>query len=136
MFGFQGKTKHFQTIVLDDDLILCDCPGLVFPTLSGSRAEQVVSGILRIDEMRDPVAPVTLICERIPREVLEMQYSINLPIGALCLALKYLAARSLLGWYFLQELMTSPMHHRLHMLSWVRTYSHRCMLQLILRIHF
>ena len=26
-----GKTKHFQTIVLTDELILCDCPGLVFP---------------------------------------------------------------------------------------------------------
>ena len=26
-----GKTKHFQTIYLKPDLILCDCPGLVFP---------------------------------------------------------------------------------------------------------
>ena len=76
-----GKTKHFQTIVLDEDLLLCDCPGLVFPTLSGTRAEQVVSGILRIDEMRDATAPMTLVCERIPRAVLEQQYSVYLPVS-------------------------------------------------------
>lgn len=28
-----GKTKHFQTLHLDDQTILCDCPGLVFPTI-------------------------------------------------------------------------------------------------------
>lgn len=27
-----GKTKHFQTLVLSDSLMLCDCPGLVFPS--------------------------------------------------------------------------------------------------------
>lgn len=27
-----GKTKHFQTLVLSDTLMLCDCPGLVFPS--------------------------------------------------------------------------------------------------------
>jgi ribosome biogenesis GTPase A len=76
-----GKTKHFQTIVLDEKTILCDCPGLVFPTLSGSKAELVVSGILRIDEMRDAIGPINLLCKRIPRAVLEHQYGINLPIG-------------------------------------------------------
>ena len=68
-----GKTKHFQTIVLDD-LLLCDCPGLIFPTLAGSRAELVCGGILRIDEMRDATPPVQLVADRIPRRVLEKQY--------------------------------------------------------------
>lgn len=27
-----GKTKHFQTLVLSETLMLCDCPGLVFPS--------------------------------------------------------------------------------------------------------
>ena len=76
-----GKTKHFQTIVLDEKTILCDCPGLVFPTLSGSKAELVVSGILRIDEMRDAIGPIQLVCNRIPRAVLEHQYGINLTVG-------------------------------------------------------
>ena len=54
-----GKTKHFQTIMMEDEnMVICDCPGLIFPTLSGSRAELVCGGILRIDEMRDPFPPV------------------------------------------------------------------------------
>lgn len=28
-----GHTKHFQTIFLTDNVRLCDCPGLVFPSL-------------------------------------------------------------------------------------------------------
>ena len=31
-----GKTKHFQTLFLQDDLMLCDCPGLVFPSIAHS----------------------------------------------------------------------------------------------------
>lgn len=27
-----GKTKHFQTLVLSNSFMLCDCPGLVFPS--------------------------------------------------------------------------------------------------------
>lgn len=30
-----GKTKHFQTLVLSKTLMLCDCPGLVFPSFVG-----------------------------------------------------------------------------------------------------
>jgi ribosome biogenesis GTPase A len=28
-----GKTKHFQTLVLTEDVTLCDCPGLVMPSV-------------------------------------------------------------------------------------------------------
>ena len=41
--------------------MLCDCPGLVFPSFVDSKAELVVNGILGIDELRDSEAPVTLI---------------------------------------------------------------------------
>lgn len=34
-----GKTKHFQTLVLSSSFMLCDCPGLVFPSFV-SRWEQ------------------------------------------------------------------------------------------------
>ncbi|CAH8445329.1 unnamed protein product [Schistosoma bovis] len=74
-----GKTKHFQTIYVRSDLILCDCPGLVMPSFAYSRADLVVAGILSIDEMRDYLAPVGLVCERIPRHILETMYGINLP---------------------------------------------------------
>jgi large subunit GTPase 1 len=33
-----GKTKHFQTLKLTEEVILCDCPGLVFPKVHESKA--------------------------------------------------------------------------------------------------
>ncbi|XP_049515819.1 large subunit GTPase 1 homolog [Dermacentor silvarum] len=56
-----GKTKHFQTLNLDDELCLCDCPGLVFPNFVSNKAEMIVHGILPIDQMTDHVPPVNLI---------------------------------------------------------------------------
>ncbi|XP_022754087.1 GTPase LSG1-2-like [Durio zibethinus] len=41
-----GKTKHFQTLIISDELTLCDCPGLVFPSFSSSRYEMIASGVL------------------------------------------------------------------------------------------
>jgi large subunit GTPase 1 len=32
-----GKTKHFQTIHISDTMILCDCPGLVFPSFASTK---------------------------------------------------------------------------------------------------
>lgn len=37
-----GKTKHFQTLYIEKDLMLCDCPGLVFPNFTSNRAEMVL----------------------------------------------------------------------------------------------
>lgn len=74
-----GKTKHFQTLNLDDELCLCDCPGLVFPNFVSNKAEMVVHGILPIDQMTDHVPPVNLVASLIPRHVLESTYSICLP---------------------------------------------------------
>ncbi|KAK7791762.1 hypothetical protein R5R35_012312 [Gryllus longicercus] len=71
-----GKTKHFQTLFLDKDLLLCDCPGLVMPSFMYSKAEMIVNGILPIDQMRDHVPPVNLVTSLIPRHVLEDTYGI------------------------------------------------------------
>ncbi|XP_025082986.1 large subunit GTPase 1 homolog isoform X2 [Pomacea canaliculata] len=75
-----GRTKHFQTLFVDHDLMLCDCPGLVFPSFISTTAELVVNGILPIDQLRDCVPPINLVCERIPKTVLEAVYGINLPV--------------------------------------------------------
>lgn len=95
-----GRTKHFQvntsvcmnlwlmvsdctyilqTLYLSDDLMVCDCPGLVFPSFLSSKAEMVCCGILPIDQLRAHVPPVSLVCERIPRRVLETAYGIRIP---------------------------------------------------------
>ncbi|KAH8273434.1 hypothetical protein KR018_000601 [Drosophila ironensis] len=71
-----GKTKRFQTLFLDRDLQLCDCPGLVMPSFVLTKADMLLNGILPIDQMRDHVPAVNLLCERIPRHVLEDKYGI------------------------------------------------------------
>ena len=74
-----GKTKRLQTIPLHAGLLLCDCPGLVFPSFVATRAEMVLNGLLPIDQLRDHRPPVELLCARIPRFVLQRRYGIVLP---------------------------------------------------------
>jgi len=73
-----GKTKHFQTLFIDDELLLCDCPGLVFPTFISSKADMVLNGILPIDQLTDHVAPSTVLGQLIPRSIIENTYGINI----------------------------------------------------------
>ncbi|XP_004834811.1 large subunit GTPase 1 homolog [Heterocephalus glaber] len=73
-----GHTKHFQTLYVEPGLCLCDCPGLVMPSFVSTKAEMTCSGILPIDQMRDHVPPVSLVCQNIPRRVLEATYGISI----------------------------------------------------------
>jgi large subunit GTPase 1 len=72
-----GKTKHFQTLVLDDRTMLCDCPGLVFPSFVATAADMVCAGVLPIDQLRDHLSPVDLVCRRVPRALLELYYGVT-----------------------------------------------------------
>eukprot|EP01082_Thalassiosira_pseudonana_P009598 g8543.t1 g8543 contig3:343707-346978(+) len=76
-----GKTKHFQTLLLPDrdDIMLCDCPGLVFPSFVSSSADMIAAGVFPIAQMRDHWPVVSLICKRVPREVLNAHYGIHIP---------------------------------------------------------
>ncbi|KAL2090251.1 hypothetical protein ACEWY4_014939 [Coilia grayii] len=73
-----GHTKHFQTLFVEAGLCLCDCPGLVMPSFVSTKAEMICSGILPIDQMRDHVPAISLVCQTIPRAVLEATYGINI----------------------------------------------------------
>lgn len=76
-----GKTKHFQTLVLTEKVLLCDCPGLVFPNFSSSKSELICAGVLSIDQMRgDYLSPVSLIAARIPASIFEGVYGIRFPV--------------------------------------------------------
>ncbi|RLU22949.1 hypothetical protein DMN91_005227 [Ooceraea biroi] len=75
-----GKTKHFQTLYVDEDLLLCDCPGLVMPNFVCTKADMILNGILPIDQMRDHVPAITLLATLIPRHVLEDVYGLMLPV--------------------------------------------------------
>lgn len=59
-------------------MILCDCPGLVFPNFASTKAELVVNGILPIDQLREWTGPAELISRRIPKNVLEQLYSFKI----------------------------------------------------------
>lgn len=71
-----GKTKHFQTLFVDTELMLCDSPGLVMPSFVLTKADMVLNGILPIDQLRDFVPPTNILCTHIPRHVLEEKYGV------------------------------------------------------------
>ena len=75
-----GKTKHFQTILLSDKVILCDCPGLVFPNFAYTNGELVCNGVLPIDQLREYTGPCQLVCQRIPKYFIEAVYGITIPV--------------------------------------------------------
>jgi len=76
-----GKTKHFQTLHVPDhdNITLCDCPGLVFPSLVSSAADLIVAGVYPLAQVRDFWPAVEMITRRIPREILEAYYGLELP---------------------------------------------------------
>ena len=73
-----GKTKHFQTIHLSDKVVLCDCPGLVFPNFATTKAELVCAGVLPIDQLREYTGPAGLVARRIPQRFLEALYGMKI----------------------------------------------------------
>jgi len=105
-----GKTKHFQTLYLPEDtavhdqLMLCDCPGLVFPSFCSNTADLIAAGVFPIAQMRDHWPVMELIVQRIPLAIINAQYGIQVvPSGSslaqdfletLCVARGMLAAAS------------------------------------------
>lgn len=65
-----GKTKHLQTVQLQDNVLLCDCPGLVFPALDMPKALQALSGVLPLPQLREPFSAIQYLGERVPLEVI------------------------------------------------------------------
>jgi large subunit GTPase 1 len=72
-----GKTKHLQTLPIGKSVMLCDCPGLVFPSVATTKEDMVCDGILPIDQLREHRGPVALVCKRIPKRVLELTYGLD-----------------------------------------------------------
>lgn len=76
-----GKTKHFQTIFIEKDVLLCDCPGLVFPSCSSTKAEMACNGVLPIDNLKDYMSPIEVLAGKIPKRVFEKLYHIKIDGG-------------------------------------------------------
>ncbi|ESP04813.1 hypothetical protein LOTGIDRAFT_184785 [Lottia gigantea] len=64
-----GHTKHFQTIFLTQQVRLCDCPGLVFPSLV-EKSLQILAGIYPIAQVRDPYTPIGYLAQRVDLPIL------------------------------------------------------------------
>ncbi|XP_038220304.1 guanine nucleotide-binding protein-like 1 [Zerene cesonia] len=59
-----GHTKHFQTIFLTPQVRLCDCPGLVFPSMV-PRSIQILMGSYPIAQLREPYTTIRYLAERL-----------------------------------------------------------------------
>lgn len=60
-----GHTKHFQTIFLTPNVRLCDCPGLVFPSVVGKQL-QILSGMYPISQVQEPYSVIGYLASRVP----------------------------------------------------------------------
>ena len=74
-----GKTKHFQTLIMENDLLVCDCPGLVFPQFAETRAKMVANGVIPINTLTEIRAPVDAVVRLFPPHALEAFYKMRLP---------------------------------------------------------
>jgi len=83
-----GRTKHYQTLFLPEEqnlnilpksICLVDCPGLIFPSFTTSKADMLVNGIYPIDTISDIYNPIQIIINLIPSKILSNFYKITLP---------------------------------------------------------
>lgn len=74
-----GHTKHLQTIVLNERLLLCDCPGLVFPSVVYPRHLQILMGIYPIAQVQEPFSAVQYVAEH-SELPLQLIYKLQPPI--------------------------------------------------------
>ena len=58
-----GHTKTLQTLILDDRTCLCDSPGLVFPRIDISPAEQIIGNLIPLPVVREPFSAIRWIAE-------------------------------------------------------------------------
>lgn len=78
VFVIFGYMKYFQIFYVEFGFCLCDCFGLVMLFFVFIKVEMICSGIFLIDQMRDYVLFVLLVCQNILRYVLEVIYGINI----------------------------------------------------------
>ncbi|CAK0800230.1 unnamed protein product, partial [Prorocentrum cordatum] len=72
-----GKTKHLQTLELTGGLSLCDCPGLVFPSVVATKAHLAINGTAPLQELRDCVAPVRLVVQKLGAPAVLERYGLG-----------------------------------------------------------
>ncbi|CAD2093292.1 large subunit GTPase 1, putative [Plasmodium vinckei lentum] len=66
-----GKTKHFQTIPLNHyNFILCDCPGIIFPSIVFNKHDLIINGVFSIDHYKGEYTDIVqVLCNIIPEQL-------------------------------------------------------------------
>lgn len=73
-----GKTKHLQTLdIPGSDITLCDCPGLVFPSVVATQAHLAINGTVPVVELRDHISPVRLIVGKLGASAVGKRYGLT-----------------------------------------------------------
>lgn len=70
-----GFTKSMQEVVLDKNLKLLDCPGIIF-TSASSEAEAALRNAVKVEQLVDVIAPVELILQKSTKEQLMEIYQL------------------------------------------------------------
>jgi ribosome biogenesis GTPase A len=63
-----GHTKWKQTIFLNKNIMLVDCPGLVFPAVDMPKQLQILCGIFPIAQVREPFSAIQYMAKFVPIE--------------------------------------------------------------------
>ncbi|XP_026486815.2 large subunit GTPase 1 homolog [Vanessa tameamea] len=73
-----GHTRHIQSLILDDDLELLDCPGLVLPAYAVA-PDLLLTAVLPIDQMQSHDAAMARLCQLVSRYTFQHKYGLLLP---------------------------------------------------------
>lgn len=69
-----GYTKGMQEIILDKDIRLLDCPGVV---LTNNPNTSILHNVIRTEDIKDPVEVVGLILQKVSRQTLCEVYGLK-----------------------------------------------------------
>eukprot|EP00762_Andalucia_godoyi_P002576 ANDGO_03390.mRNA.1 GTPase LSG1-2 len=73
-----GHTKHFQTFFVSKELMLVDCPGLMFPVTGCDRHVQILCGLFPLAQVREPYSAIRTLAEHVPTP-LEEHFQLKFP---------------------------------------------------------
>ncbi|KAI5644112.1 50S ribosome-binding GTPase domain-containing protein [Phthorimaea operculella] len=73
-----GHTRHIQSLILDEDIELLDCPGLVLPAYAVA-PDLLLTAVLPIDQMRAHDGAMARLCQLVSKHVFEQKYGLLMP---------------------------------------------------------
>jgi len=75
-----GFTKAMQEIILDKNIKLLDCPGVVFSDMNNDddgRNKVILHNVIRIEDIKDPIEVVSVILTKITKEQIMETYKLT-----------------------------------------------------------